>query len=255
MAYRSREDCEREAERLGIDWKEMSWPELQRAVSNALKLEEMGVEAKTPAKEPAKKPRRKKELIDDYIGTTIYLAPELLPERYRLLKYDEDLGPDYDVMERHFDIGDNDQVYDSSGQMDDHRTQIDQFHDYTTGTYRLKKRSDRRVTALSSVPKENAGMYFRPGMDYATVVTWKGRAGYLWNHFKYPNVKELLIESGYYQEYKDRFVNEPNVWYAAGKMLVCDVNLVHQIFKEIEEKEAKRRDIDRARRKSLGMDV
>ena len=40
MAYRSREDCEREAERLGIDWKEMSWPELQRAVN--IMLEEKG---------------------------------------------------------------------------------------------------------------------------------------------------------------------------------------------------------------------
>ena len=253
MAYRSKEDCQAEAERLGIDWEGMSWPELQKAVSNAIKLEE--IEKDTPSKPKAKQAKQKRSgnLIDAYKGKTIYLAPELLPERYRLLKYDEDLGPDYDVVERHFDIGENDQVYDSSGKMDDSRTQIDQFHDYTTGTYRLKKRGDRRVTALSSVPKENAGMYFRPGMDYATVVTWQGRAGYLWNHFKYPNVKALLIESGYYEEYKDRFVNEPNVWYAAGKMLVCSVPLVHQIFKEIEEKEAKKRDFDRARRKSLGM--
>ncbi len=255
MAYRSKEDCQAEAERLGIDWHDMSWPELQKEVSKALKLEEMGMAPRQaePAKEENRK-ERKHELIEDYAGKTIYLAPELLPERYRLLKYDEDLGPDYEVVERHFDIGDNDQVYDSSGKMEDSRTQIDQFHDYTTGTYRLKKRSDRRVTALSSVPKENAGMFFRPGIDYATVVTWKGRAGYLWNHWRYPNVKALLMESGYYQEYKDRFVNEPNVWYAAGKMLVCDPHLVHQVLKEIEDKEAKKRDIDRARRKSLGME-
>ena len=45
------------------------------------------------------------------------------------------------------------------------------------------------------------------------------------------------MQSGYYNEYKDLFKDKPNVWYAAGKQLVCDPHLVHRVLREIEEKE------------------
>lgn len=261
MAYRNKEDCYKEAARLGIDTENLSWPELQKAVSTAIKLEELGSwKAPEPAMEEAPKPktnRKKKKKNDNqiynYLGKTIVLSPELSAERYRRVKYDEVLGNDYEVTERHFDINSDGGVYDTSGGSVDHDNKIDQYHDYTTGTYRLKKHGDRKVVALSTVPKENSGMIFRPGIDYATVVTWQGKSGYLWNHWRLPNVKQLLIQSGYYNEYKHLF-KDNNMWYAAGKQLVCDPLLVHRVFKEIEEKEKKRRDEDRARRRMLGME-
>ena len=252
--YRNKDACLAEARRLGIEGaEEMSWPQLQKAVSDGLKREELGVKASSandevpvdlydevPVDLYEKKVDPEAEKLRPYIDKTIIISPELSPERYRLLKYDEDLGPDYDVVERQFDIDpQTDQVFDISGELGE-RNSVDQYHDYLTGTYRLKRRSDRRVVAMSSVPKENSGMLFRPGVDLVPVVTWKGRSGYLWQHMFLPNIKQLLMESGHYAEYRDKFVGEPNVWYAAGKQLVCDPHLVHQVFQEIEEKEQRR---------------
>ena len=274
MAYRNKEDCLREAERLGIDTTDLSWAELQKKVSAALKLEEleqkntyavaeldkMNKEKPTMAVNESKAARQLKaeaNMLKPYLGKTIMLAPELSPERYRLVKYDEDLGSEIEVEDRRFDIDPNTgQVYDISGGKVDYDNIVDEYHDYTTGTYRIKNRSDRRVVAMSSVPKENAGMFFRPGYDYATVVTWNGRAGYLWKHWRYPNVVALLKAAGdkYYQKYKGRFKDEPNVWYAAGKMLVCDPHLVHQTLKDIEEDVRKDRLEEEARLRRMGID-
>lgn len=245
--YRNKEACLEEARRLGINGaEEMSWPELQKAVSDGLKLEELGVTKQPDAdggnermapEKPQLTEEQKRAL--PYMDKTIIISPELQPERYRLLKYDEDLGPDYDVVERQFDIDrSTDQVYDISGELGE-RNAVDQYHDYLSGTYRLKKRSDRRVTAMSSVPKENSGMMMR-WQDVATLVTWQGRVGYLWKHMWLPNVKDLLVQSGYYNEYKDLFKDEPNAWYAAGKQLVVDPYLTHRVLHEIEEKEKRK---------------
>lgn len=257
MGYRNKEACLAEAKRLGIDASEMSWPELQAAVSSALKREELGMDVKAEKPEQRKPIKRIDDPLQSYIGKTILLSPELASERYRLVKYDEELGNEIEVEERSFDIDPNtDQVFDKSGGKVDYGNVVDEYHDYTTGTYRIKNRSDRKVVAMSSVPKENAGMQFRPGIDYATVVTWNGRAGYLWKHWRYPNVKALLKAAGdkYYQKYKDRFKDEPNVWYAAGKMLVCDPYLVHQTLADIEEDVRKEREQEAARLKTLGLD-
>ena len=257
MAYRNKEDCYKEAERLGIDTTGMSWPTLQKVVSNALKLEELE-QAKTPVEE-WKPPVRKQAKRDDnqinkYFGKTLLLAPELNPERYRLVKYDEVLGDDIEIEERHFDINSADQVFDSSGRPVDYNNVIDQYHDYTTGTYVIKKRGDRKVVAQSSVPKENFGLSQRIGYDLFPVVSWNGRYGYLWDHMRYPNVKHALMESGYFQEYKHMFKDEPNVWYAAGKVLACDPHLVHKVFGEIEEKAKARIEETKAKRRALGLE-
>lgn len=261
MAYRNKEACIQEAERLGIDVSGMSWPDMQKTVSDALKREQLNmppaikIEGPAPTSTVTKQGKHEDDLMKDYFGKTILLSPELDSERYRLVKYDEVLGDDFDVEERKFDMDRNtDQVFDMSGGEVDYGNVIDQYHDYTTGTYRLKARKDRKVVALSSVPKENSGMFFRPGIDYATVVTWKGRAGYLWKHWRYPNVRALLIESGYYQDYKHLFKDEPNVWYAAGKQLVCDVHLVHKVFKEIEQRAKEDRLEREAFKKRLGIE-
>ena len=277
MAFLNKADSLELAARLGIEnAEELSWSELQSAISAKQKeelkkqkeellkpieevynipVEEIGdpTESKTGAK--LDKPKKKKKtLTGQYYGKDVMISPELPPERYRLLKYDEELGNDIEVEERSFHMDpDTDRVYDISGGEMDYRNKVDSYHDYTTGTYRLKSRSNRKVTAMSSVPKENYGSGMKVGVDYVPVVTWNGRAGYLWTHPTFPNVKALLQESGYYHEYKDRFTSEPNIWYAAGKTLVCDIGLVNSIFKEIENRAQKRIEEERAYRERLGL--
>jgi len=268
MAYRNKEACYKEAERLGIDVSGMDWPTLQKTVSNALKAEELGIEvskenielvddAREAVHEVAME-RQNKRINDPllpYLDKQILMSPELSPERYRLVKYDEDLGPEMEVVERTFDINrETDQVYDVSGGEVPHENQIDTYHDYTTGTYRIKERSERRVKGMASVPKENPMLSFRPGIDWATVVTFKGKSGYLWKHWRYPNVSALLKAAGdeYYQKYRKVFKDQPAVWYACGH-LVCDPFLVHRVLKEIED-DAKDRELkQRAMRKELGL--
>jgi len=193
-----------------------------------------------------------------YYGKNIMLAPELPPERYRLIKYDEELGNEMDIEERQFDMNmATDQVFDKSGGEIDFSKRAgkssDAYMDYTTGTYRIKGHNERKVVAMSSVPKENYGLGIEAGVDYFPIVTWAGRAGYLWTHPTYPNVKAMLMESGYYHEYKDKFQREPNIWYVAGKTLACDIGLVKAIMQEIEAKEQKKLREEEAYRKSIGL--
>lgn len=262
MAYRNKEDCLKEAERLGIDAEGMSWPTLQKVVSDALKREELGlhVNARDAAPEavavkagrPKPEVKKERDPLAPYLDKMIFMSPELKPERYRLLKYDEDLGSEMEVVERKFDIDrETDKVFDVSGGKVDYDNQIDSYHDYNTGTYRIKARSERRVIGMASVPKENPMLSFRPGVDWATVVTFKGKSGYLWKHWRYPNVSALLKEAGdeYYQKYRKVFKDQPNVWYACGH-LVCNPHLVHRVLKEIEEDAQRRADDERRRRES-----
>lgn len=269
MAYRKKEDCIREAERLGIDVAGMDWPTLQRVVSNALKAEELGLDVnantvnlvddvRVSVHEVAAKKESKRinDPLIPYLDKQILMSPELSPERYRLVKYDEDLGNEIEVEERSFDINrETDQVYDVSGGEVSHENQIDTYHDYTTGTYRIKQRSERRIKGMASVPKENPMLSFRPGLDWATVVTFKGKSGYLWKHWRYPNVSALLKAAGdeYYQKYRKVFKDQPNVWYACGH-LVCNPHLVHQVFKEIEEDAKDKAIKQKAMRKELGIE-
>lgn len=256
--YRNKEETLAEAQRLGIDVSGMSWQDMQRAVKSGLERERLGIGEGEPVKVVA--PMKEhvmsagEQALRPYVGKTVMISPELLPERYRLLKYDEDLGSDIEVKERRFMMDNDDRVFDVSGGPVDYDNVVDQFHDYTTGTLRIGKRSSRRVIATSSVPKENSGMMFRVGVDLATIVTWKGRVGYLWTHHRLPNIKSLLIACGKYQKYKDRFKDEPAIWYAAGKQLVCDPQLVHTIFAEIEEEAQREIEEDKARRRSLGLE-
>ena len=125
--YRGKEACLAEAERLGIKGAaEMTWPQLQKAVSDGLKREELGVKTisaedevpvdlydEVPVDLHEKKLDPEAEKLRPYIDKTIIISPELSPERYRLLKYDEDLGEDVEVVERRFDMNrETDEVFD-----------------------------------------------------------------------------------------------------------------------------------------------
>ena len=219
MAFRNKEDTIKEAERLGIDVTGMDWPAMQKAVADGLKKEEMGLIRKDD------RPPEEKEL-DKYIGTTIPIAPELKPDANRIIRYDEQLGDDVDIEEKSFTAGGSNSY--TAGR------------DYATGTYRIKGRTGRKVVAESSLPKENAQIVFRPGIDDFPVVTFQGRSGYLYKHTRFPNFRDVLIASGYYDDYKDQLRDEPNVFYLTG-LLCVNPHLARHIMDEIETREKHRR--------------
>ena len=247
MAFLNKEQAYKLAEEYGIDYEKLSWTELQKAIAAAQK--------RPTEMEEAPKPKKKPKLMDQYYGKSVMIAPELAPQRYRLLKYDEELGNEYEVAERKFDMNmSTGEVFDvSGGEINyDRQANISVANDYTTGTYRIKGKTGRKVIAMSSTPKENYGCGIRVGIDYVPIVTWQGRTGYLWTHQSYPNVKNLLQQSGYYHKYKDLFKEEPNIWYVAGKTLACDKSLVDYIFAEIEQEEREKFKERQAYRQSIG---
>ena len=95
---------------------------------------------------------------------------------------------------------------------------------------------------------------FLPGVDWATVVTFKGKSGYLWKHWRYPNVSALLKQAGdeYYEKYRKVFKDQPNVFYLCGH-LVCNPYLVHRVLKEIQEDARRKRIEQQAYEKQLGI--
>ena len=168
--------------------------------------------SKAPAPEEQRVPRGK-----------IIMSPEIRATAVQLIKYDEELGDDLNVEE----VSYKDAMAEG--------TKLER--DLTFGTYRVKGKTGRRVVAQSTIPKENAGITYDPSIDLVPKVTYNGRTGYIWTHQHYPNVKELLKESGLYHKYKHLFTaseHPENIWYAAGKMLVVNPDVVHAVFREIE---------------------
>lgn len=223
MAYRSKEDTINEARRLGIDVSGMSWPEMQKVVGQALKREELGDMGKSG--KVAKAVRPEVRALEPYLDKTIMIAPELAPDANRIIRYEEEIGDDLEIEEKSF-MG-----YEGGG------IEYTAGRDYTTGTYRVKGKTGRKVKAECSIPKENAQIIFRPGIDMFPVVTFRGTSGYLMTHHRLPNFKAALLQSGYYEDYKGMLKDPPNVFYLTG-LLCVDPHVAHNIMKDIERRVA-----------------
>lgn len=218
MAYRSKEDTIAEAKRLGIDVSGMTWPEMQKVVGQALKREELEMPAKKVKEEPI---RPEIENMKPYLDKTIMISPELSPDANRIIRYEEEIGDDIEIEEKSF-LG-----------MEGKGIQFSADRDYVTGTFRVKGKTGRRVKAESSLPKENAQIIFRPGIDMFPVVTFRGRSGYLYTHQRFPNFKAVLKKTGFYEDYKDMLKEDPNVFYLTG-LLCVDPGVAHSIMRDIE---------------------
>lgn len=250
--FMNKEQLESEAARLGVDLEGLTWPQKQKAVMAARSKEaeanlnipflpddsevmtdltqaleddpeEMGtpVQPGTPVYI-----RGKYDPMEDLRGKTVMICPEMAATDIQLFGYEEVLGDEVVLEEVKYDIGD--------------ARNIPASKDMASSTYRVTGNTGKKVVAQSALPKEGAGITFTFDKDIVPVVHWQGRVGYLWTHQRLSNIKQLLIDSGYYNKYKDRFVDEPFIWHAAGKLLACDINLVHSIFREIEDAEQAR---------------
>lgn len=233
MPFLNKEELEAKALQLGVDLEGLTWPQKQKAVGQAITeanraqetvKEVPVVEQKknliptTPVHEPT---------IEDIKGVTVFISPEMPLVTNQLYKYEEELGEDTKVAPVSFDA-------EQAASMAGHKTK--------TATFQVKGKTGRKVIATSTLPRWNAEMTYRPDRDLVPVVTCNGKSGYLWTHHKFPNIKQLLMDSGYYYDYK-RFFNgqnyPQNIWYAAGKLLVANIETVHSIFREIEHKAKK----------------
>lgn len=248
--FMDKETLEAHAKRLNVDLTGLSWPQKQKAVIEAMseeanevaesllpnekhEIKEMhsSIEVKSKVKTSESKASEEilihvpRDPMDDMRGKTLMICPEMAQTDRQLFGYEEELGEELIVEEVFFDV---DSAYRAG-------------KDTVTGNYKVLGKTGKKVVAQSALPKEGAGITFTPDRDYVPVVTFQGRKGYLWTHHSLPNIKQLLIQSGYYEEYRKRFEDEPWIWHSAGKLLTCDINLVHSIFAEIERKEQMRR--------------
>lgn len=236
-----------EAERLGVNIEGLTWPQQQKAVIKAkteagesaqygstVKKQEAGPacenEREYPVDEREPEMSQEDKVLNQIRGRRILLSPEMAATKTQLFKYDEVLGDELDIEEVRF--GDTD-----TGVMN-----VPAAKNEATGTYRIKGSTGRKVIAQSTLPKLNAGIEYVEGRDFLPVVTWSGRRGYLYTHHRLPNFKALLMESGYYQEYKSQLVGEPNIWHSAGKLMTVDISLAHHIIQDIQRKEAIKRE-------------
>lgn len=158
----------------------------------------------------------------------LYIDPEIRGERYQPVKYDEVLGADVDIEEVDMrdKLGSTDLITDRA----------------VSGTYRVRKGNGKKVIAQSTIPKINAGMIYDPNVDIVPRVYHGGHEGYLYDHHIFPCIKGLLMQSGQFYKYKHLFnsaEHPENVWYAAGKLLVCDKGVADYVLREIEN-DAKR---------------
>lgn len=158
----------------------------------------------------------------------LYIDPEIRGERYQPVKYDEVLGADVDIEEVDMrdKLGSTDLITDRA----------------VSGTYRVRKGNGKKVIAQSTIPKINAGIIYDPNVDIVPRVYHGGHEGYLYDHHIFPCIKGLLMQSGQFYKYKHLFnsaEHPENVWYAAGKLLVCDKGVADYVLREIEN-DAKR---------------
>jgi len=233
MPLLKKEELLEVAAELGVDLKGLTWPEQQKAVNAALKALEPEPEPE-PAPEPEQEPepapepgplfeKPRNRVLDAVPDQDIIISGEIQSTRQQLIKYDEPLDEELEVEE----VSYMDEV--GSGRL---------TQDLTTGTYRVKGKTGRRVTAQSTLPKQNAKITYNPRRDVVPVISWKGKRGYLWNHATLPSIKPLLQSTGFYYDYKDQFdagLHPENIWYATG-LLAVNIPLVHAIMNDIEAK-------------------
>ena len=253
MPFMKKEDMLAAAERLGVNLSGLSWSEQQKAVQEALAKEPSGwtataygIDSFSDSPKPEPKPIKKEskmeenpeqKFLEEYEAKMlksykeakpVRITAEIKPMRNALFKYDEDLGEGVEV---------EDVSYVSGMPNLDQREQM-------TSTYAVKGKTGRKVFAKSTLPRENVMIYRDLHKHWLAPIVrdFQGRDGYIWSHPKYGGIKKLLIDSGYFEDYRDLFrgdLHPANIWMAGGKFFAVNMQLCERIFKEIERKAKK----------------
>lgn len=249
MPFMPKEEMLAAAERLGVDLSGLSWSEQQKAVREALAQSDYFFDSPKPEPKPIKKESKKEEkeenpdrnpeqkFLEEYEAKMLQsykeakpvrITAEIKPMRNALFKYDEDLGEGLEVEDVSYVSG---------------MPNLDQ-RDQMTSTYAVKGKTGRKVFAKSTLPRENVMIYRDLHKHWLAPIVrdFHGRDGYIWSHPKYGGIKKLLIDSGYFEDYRDLFrgdLHPANIWMAGGKFFAVNMQLCERIFKEIERKAKK----------------
>lgn len=116
-------------------------------------------------------------------GWTILITPLMTPDKNRFITYDEELGPEMEVDE--YNAGEAIQ-----GTEEDH---VDRMY----GEYNIRRIDpNKKVIALSGIPKINTELSFQIGHDLVPVVRGNsGKRGYIWSMPRMVvQIEDTLIE-------------------------------------------------------------
>lgn len=222
MAYRNKQETLELAEKLGIDVSDMTWPQMQKAVSDALKSHNNPA-PEVKAKDKKNRRKRIKTGAEPYAGYTVMVAPEMPPDAKRYVHYTEELGDDLEVEEI--------SMLGMEGGKIDWRNSGDMI----SGTYRVKGKTGRKVQATSALPRQNAQITIRPGIDYFPVVKFMNKQGYLYKHHTMNCFKNMLEELEVYDDYRKLLQRNGVLFYLTG--LECiDIGVAHNIMRDIEKR-------------------
>lgn len=223
MGFIGKEELEAKAKEYGVDLDRYeSWSEKQKAVMDA----EKAIGAK---EEPSEYEPIMIDLCDfpevmtaiGYEPGKVRVSTEIPTLKCNVMKYEEELGDAYDTSDMSLGFG----MFGG----DDRVTEMSR-------TYEIRKKAGKKIIAESTAPTVNVGIYYDPREGWFPIVEFDGRKGYLFTHHVYMNVKSALLESGYWEKYRDKFNGEKhpeNVWMAGTKILACSIPLVDYIIREI----------------------
>ena len=225
MAYRNKQETIELANELGIDISDMTWPEMQRAVSSALKANDNDKRVKGSSKVNRRKARYNKEMLP-YLDKKILIAPEMYPDAKRYVHYHEELGDDLEIEEISM-------LGLEGGKIDWRGT-----NDMKTGTYRVKGKTGRKVVADSALPRQNAGIGWNLSREWFPVVEFMGQRGYLYRHPSKISFRAMLDDLGVYEDYRRVLQRHGTLFYLTG-LLCIDIGVAENIMKDIEKRAAR----------------
>lgn len=167
--------------------------------------------------------------IEDYENVTLIASPEQRPTQHQRGKWYEELGTQKNTKEVHLGVGRESMFSgDESG--------------VKSSTYVVED-TDRKVIAESTMPKYSCLLTYRPTKDLCAVAEYGGHRGYLWTHHRLPNIKAMLQMMDAYEEFKDRWRDQPGRLFYLGGLLCCDISFTESMMKRI-QKELRKRDRD-----------
>jgi len=266
MAFLSKEELQVKCQQYGIDMEGKTWPQLQKEAITAMKA--AGEEFTSPHQAKPKteqqldkaneeklqkkikeleeqlasmqnrqdreqglpetpvEQRAEDNLIARYKGKRVLVSPELAPTQYQRYTYEEVLGEDIKVETK--------MTVRTPGQVD--------FVPTVVG-----RKSSKPVTAVTTMPKQNASLSLEIGKDLFMVAEFMGKKGYL---FKHPNpqvetIKGMLMREGFWNTYQDEFKQPGVIFYLTG-LACCDINWTHGLLERIAREARKQKLIDDA---------
>lgn len=260
--FLSKENIGLEADRLGVSLDGLSWPEQQKAIAEARRVEREKMAAAAAEPEPQPEPERESPVADDGREEEIArLRRELAEAREQAKAVPQvpvvcELGknvvePTIEDYDRVVLIASPEQrptpqqpgkYYEEVGtqKITTERSldvgKLSPFGPNESGTkvvdYDVKD-TGRPVNAESTMPKYSCLLTYRPTRDLCAVAEFQGHRGYLWTHQRLPNVKSLLQQMGVYEEFHELWDKRHGAKFYLGGLICVDINFTDETMQRI----------------------